>query len=652
MLTLLLAGEELFATDVGGLICTNTTWNLAGSPYIVKTGIVIGCNATLTIQPDVVVKFNQCLAIMVGSNALGKGTLVARGTAESPIIFTSNTDAVPGEWSRIHFTDYAADAVYDVNSYISGSILEHVVVEYGGWGNYGVIFAEKSSPYLNYCVVHHNLYYGIQVDGTNAPSINIKNCEVSDNAQCGIYINNGNRHKLHGNNIYNNRAGGMYVGADNCTITNNTDTNNTGGGGISCGSSNILTGNIVTENAGGNGISCGNSNSLTNNTVTNNTGGNGISCGGSNILTNNTVTNNTGAGISCGGNNSLTNNTVTNNTGAGISCGGGSNTLTGNTISNNTGSGIYFGWGSGSNTFTGNTISNNTSSRYGGGICFDGYSGSNSVSVNTITHNTASGPGGGICFTWYSTSNTLTGNTISDNTSNAAGGGIYFNVNSGSNTLTGNTISDNTSNAAGGGICFDSSGSNTLERNVIQSNISRNGLGVVYLEASGDTVFSQNTITDNYIETGDTGGIYVTGNSERVSLAGDPSAHTYNILQDNDGYWVYNGNRADASGINDINAVYVQWGTSDILLIMEKIIDYFDDSSKAFVLIYPFVYPADFDFDEDVDCLDLSTFVDNWLRQDCVISDWCEGTDLNCSTNVDFTDFAYFAENWLFGVGP
>jgi parallel beta-helix repeat protein len=628
---LLVGGEKLFATNVGGLICTNTTWNLAGSPYVVTSGIVIGCNATLTIQPGVVVKFNQCLAIMVGSNAFGKGTLVARGTAESPIIFTSNTDAVPGEWSRIHFTDYAVDAVFDKDdNYVSGCIMEYVVVEYGGCGNYGVIFAEKSSPYLNYCAVHHNLYYGIQVDGTNAPSINIKNCEVSDNAQCGIYVSNGTRHKLHGNNIYNNRAGGMYVGADNCTLTNNTDTNNTGGTGISCGSSNILTNNTVTNNTGGNGISCGSSNILTNNTVTNNTGGNGISCGSSNTLTENTITGNSGTGIYsyCSGSNTLTGNAISNNTGGGIGFhNSGGNTLTGNTITGNTGGGIYFG-GSGSNTLTGNTITDNTSSGSGGGICFTSEC---------------------WCYCSGSGSNILTGNTISDNTSNAAGGGIYFGG-SGSNTLTGNTISDNTSNAAGGGIYFGSSGGNTLTRNAVQGNISRNGLGVVYLEASGDTIFSQNTITDNYIETGDTGGIYVKGDSPRVSLAGNPDAHTYNILQDNDGYWVYNGNRADASGINDINAVYVQWGTSDILLIMEKIFDYFDDGSKAFVLFYPFVYPADFDFDEDVDLLDLKTFVDNWLRDDCWIPDWCEGADLDVNTQVDFFDFARFAEHWLEGL--
>jgi hypothetical protein len=85
---------------------------------------------------------------------------------------------------------------------------------------------------------------------------------------------------------------------------------------------------------------------------------------------------------------------------------------------------------------------------------------------------------------------------------------------------------------------------------------------------------------------------------------------------------------------------------------MERIFDYFDDGSKAFVLFYPFVIPGDSDYDEDVDWLDLKTFVDNWLRDDCWIPDWCEGADLDVNTTVDFFDFARFAEHWLEGVSP
>jgi hypothetical protein len=64
----------------------------------------------------------------------------------------------------------------------------------------------------------------------------------------------------------------------------------------------------------------------------------------------------------------------------------------------------------------------------------------------------------------------------------------------------------------------------------------------------------------------------------------------------------------------------------------------------------PEVYTGDLNHDCAVDWLDLSTLVDNWLREDCTIPDWCEGADLNVSTNVDFYDFAEFANNWLKGL--
>jgi parallel beta-helix repeat protein len=487
MLTLLLAGEKLFATNVGGPIGTDTTWTLAGSPYIVTTSIVIAYDATLTIEPGVVIKFNPQLAIIIGSASWGNGNLVARGTTESPIIFTSAKDpfdpcspAMAGDWGFIYFTDYAVDAVFDANNYVSGCILEHVVVEYAGYGNRAAIFAENSSTFLNYCEVRHNAYYGIQLQ--NAPPTKITNCEVWDQPQRGIYITNAETggHLLLHNNIHDNHGGGIYFG------------------------------NIKP-----------------------------------------------------------------------------------------------YWFGSSSNIMIGNTISGNMASD-GSGIYFH-----------------------------CSRSNILIGNTISSNISSNAGGGVYF--------------------TGFYSVGWYGSNGNKLTGNTIQNNTSINGLGAVYFCAgsSNNTLYS-NIITDNYIVTGTTGGIYVTEDSKRVSLVGDPKKGMYNIIWGNDGYQVYNNNPFDASGQCDVNAIYVWWGTCDIQQIMAGIFDCLDDLSKAFVVFDPFasLIPGDFDFDKDVDWLDLATFVENWLRQDCAIPDWCEGTDLDLSTNVDFIDFAYFADNWLVGVGP
>jgi len=545
-----LTNLSLSETYVGGIICTDTTWDLAGSPYIVTGGggIVIGCGATLTIEADVEVKFEPELAIVVGSASFGEGCLVARGTAESPIIFTSVKDpcnlldpAAPGDWSRIHFTDYSVDATYDADNYISGCILEHVIVEYAGYGDYGAIFAEKSSPYLNYCEVRHNSYYGIHVNGTDAPHINIVNCEVWDHPKVGIYIASGSNHTLLENEIHDNKEGGIY--------------------------------------------------------------------------------------LSSAGNNTIIRNKIQSNGQTGIfGYYSASNTLIENIIANCSGGGLFFSYGSPSQTIIGNTISGN-------------------VAVS----------GGGIVFARGNYGNTLKRNIINANTANN-GGGIYFSGTCHSNTLSENEIIDNVAHNSGGGIFWENDSyyggtyNFLLLSNTIMNNKADGEGGAIYLDGGHDHIFYSNVIVGNETNTGTTGGVFVTNNAERMSLAGDPCEGTYNIIWGNDGYCIYNDNTFNADGRNDIDARYVQWGTCNAQDIMDCTFDYFDDSSKAFVVFYPFVCPGDFDMDRDVNWLDLRTFCDNWLRADCAIPDWCAGTDLNLSTNVNFFDYAYFANNWLEGV--
>ena len=72
-------------TIVGGFIHTNTTWTTAGNPYIAENSILIETGTTLTIEPDVEVRFAPLTGLVVAS-----GELVARGTDSEPIRFTAN----------------------------------------------------------------------------------------------------------------------------------------------------------------------------------------------------------------------------------------------------------------------------------------------------------------------------------------------------------------------------------------------------------------------------------------------------------------------------------------------------------------------------------------------------------------------------------
>ena len=84
--------------EVNSSISSNMTWQ-TGYTYILRGRIIVKDGATLTIEPGVVVKGQAGL----GSNAscllvARGGKLMAEGTADKPIIFTAEADAIqPGE---------------------------------------------------------------------------------------------------------------------------------------------------------------------------------------------------------------------------------------------------------------------------------------------------------------------------------------------------------------------------------------------------------------------------------------------------------------------------------------------------------------------------------------------------------------------------
>ena len=130
-------------THVSGTITGDTTWTLAGSPYLVDGSVTVATSATLTIQPGAVVKFASGTSLFVSS-----GALAAQGTAAQPITFTSWKDdsvggsapgsdgsPAPGDWHMIYILSSAAT-------------FEHCVVRYGGSSSYpsGAIDVSSNTP--------------------------------------------------------------------------------------------------------------------------------------------------------------------------------------------------------------------------------------------------------------------------------------------------------------------------------------------------------------------------------------------------------------------------------------------------------------------------------------------------------------------------
>lgn len=101
---LALAGVASAATNVTANITTNTTWDLAGSPYNLRDVISVTNGATLTIEPGVtVIGYTDVELGQADSSALviTRGCkIMAVGTPTNPIIFTSSHDT--GTWRPVN----------------------------------------------------------------------------------------------------------------------------------------------------------------------------------------------------------------------------------------------------------------------------------------------------------------------------------------------------------------------------------------------------------------------------------------------------------------------------------------------------------------------------------------------------------------------
>ena len=248
-------------TNVSGIISSNTTWSLAGSPYVINGNVLINNSTTLTIEPGVYVEFNSGTSLQID------GTIVARGNSVNNIVFTSSSSTPsPGDWGYIYFSDSSSDAVFDTNgSYISGSILEYAVVEYGGGvqvDNNGTIRLESALPLINHCIIRNNSMIGITAwylsGELKITNNSILNNGTTDYNAGGLYIDDWGQEAnilLAGNIIRGNTgqlAGGVYAYASkNMLIYNNMIDSNysaQNGAGIYFYGKGTIDGNIISNN--------------------------------------------------------------------------------------------------------------------------------------------------------------------------------------------------------------------------------------------------------------------------------------------------------------------------------------------------------------------------------------------------------------------
>jgi parallel beta-helix repeat protein len=541
--TIGLTAPALADTVVGGPLFGDTTWDLAGSPYIVTSSVLIGVESTLTIEPGVEVRIDPGLGISVGSEGFGGGTLVARGTAADPILFTSNVTApatpAAGDWNAITFTESAGDAVFDGTGgpYLSGSVLEYCIVEYAGGGttNTGSITIQASRPWLSNLTVRDSARAGVFAQTTGAPPMRI---ESSTFRRCsgistggGVHLTGGSGHLFVSNTFDDcsgNSGAGLHVDASAVDVINNTFTSNAAsgnGGGLYIDSpSGTVEGNTFTDNSG--------------------------SAGGGMILQ------------------SSNNATVE------------SNTFTDNFAGN--GGGFYINGGS-NVVIQSNLVNLNTASSAGGGAYFS-TTAPEIVDNDFLDNDTVNGEGGGA---YLNIPNGLfTDNQVVGNLAGSNGGGLR--VASSNATFSGTTVDDNTASTGRGGGLYVSGNGNTFNGGSVSGNFAASQGGGADVTGSGVT-FNEVMITDNEAVTRG-GGFHWSGTGG--SLAGSGSrGGTCNTISGNvspvaPAIWYAAAFAGDGSG--DLDASFVCWGTTDPLEILTIIHDYFDDGSIGVVRTTPF----------------------------------------------------------------
>ncbi len=146
--------SSAMATGVTGTISSNQLWTTGGNPYVLSGTVTVGAGVTLTIQPGVVVQFDG-----TASELVVQGRLLAQGTSASRITFTSNAETKSkGNWLSLYF--YGSDTAIS-----TGSILDYVTVEYGGYpNNNSNIRVKYASVTISNSIIQKSMAQGIYVD--------------------------------------------------------------------------------------------------------------------------------------------------------------------------------------------------------------------------------------------------------------------------------------------------------------------------------------------------------------------------------------------------------------------------------------------------------------------------------------------------------
>lgn len=195
-----IGGEEFVKS---GILTEDETWT-ADNVYILDGRVVVGENVTLTIEAGTIIKGEEGQTTSASALIVDQGgKLIANGTAERPIVFTSVLDNIqPGQKSGTNLT--TADvglwggiiilgrAPISVSGDVETSQIEGIPAN-EPYGQYGGTIPEDNSGSLQYVSIRHggvsigsdNEINGLTLGGVGTGTT-IRNIEVVANLDDGI----------------------------------------------------------------------------------------------------------------------------------------------------------------------------------------------------------------------------------------------------------------------------------------------------------------------------------------------------------------------------------------------------------------------------------------------------------------------------------
>lgn len=185
-------------TNHHGSILYPETWDPAGNPHVVTGDLTV--NSFLTLKPGVEVRVDPGYYFKIGA----AGGLLARGTASSGILMTSNaTTPAPGDWEGL-----------EVGAGVNGDsvALEYCTFEYGGKDTTDAVVVLRSSrATVSHCTIRNGPGYGLWLSSDNVRSIEAST--ITANYRYALHIDTRYAHLIgDGNNFAGNGRGVELVG--------------------------------------------------------------------------------------------------------------------------------------------------------------------------------------------------------------------------------------------------------------------------------------------------------------------------------------------------------------------------------------------------------------------------------------------------------